>query len=226
MPIDDLLAAFNRVVNDNGIEFDIDDPTVSIASIQSQYRYDEPQVAKLKYAMNVRLQTAERDQVAEGLFHRFMGPDGQFAGDLYMTAEECRSLSKDGHTIGCHSHRHHALSKMGALERDTDLSNNIRLIASLGQGRPSWVSYPYGSEDAYDEGVKASCRSLGLRFAFTMTRGSITQDADHLALNRVDTNDAPGGKSPTVSWIGGSHANRGHNGERASTPILRELPSA
>ena len=76
VPIDDLLAAFNRVVNDNGIEFDIDDPTVSIASIQSQYRYDEPQVAKLKYAMNVRLQTGERDQVAEGLFTGLWGPTG------------------------------------------------------------------------------------------------------------------------------------------------------
>ena len=117
-----------------------------------------------------------------------------------MSPSEVRALAEMGHSIGCHSHRHRLLSRMAPQACDHDLATNISAIRQATGKHPTWISFPYGKKDTSTDTVLNTCYSHGIEWGFTMNRGFIRPGANRIALDRVDCNDAPGGKSPIVSW--------------------------
>jgi len=115
--------------------------------------------------------------------------------DIYMRESEVRMLRDEGHTIGGHTHRHMAISKMDESERHDDLVHNVEQLHSMLEGAPiEWFSFPFGDERA--EGIEALCAELGIKYGFTMNRGYVSESSEHMKLERVDANDAPAGKRP------------------------------
>ena len=198
VPFPELYGAFTSFVRQERLGADPEQ--VPAARVREQYRYDEEQVARFKFAINMQLAPDARQAAVRRLFETFMGRDEDHVADLYLTLSECQTLNDMGHTIGCHSHRHRSLSVMSSKEREEDLSINRAAIERVTGTPPDWISFPWGSKDTVDEVVLAECRRQNIRFGFTMNRGLIQRPADLIALNRVDTNDAPGGKSPVINW--------------------------
>lgn len=200
VPMEDLIARFMDVARNNeGLDVPPLD-AVPEAAARTQYRYDNLQTARFKYMLNFTLSPETVTSVQKRLFADFIGPEGPIAEDLYMTPKEAQGLVRKGHVVGLHSHRHEPLAVMDPSELEDDLTLNAELLADAIGEPAKTVSYPYGSPSAVAPNVIQTCRELGLTTGFTMKRGYITGRQDPLILPRVDTNDAPGGKSPKFDF--------------------------
>lgn len=111
--------------------------------------------------------------------------------DLVMTWDEIRDLAKDPLvTIGAHTRRHFAVSKLSASEARLEIEEGVRRIeAEL--GRPCrHFSFPYGDAGSAGPRDFAIARELGLKTAVTTQKGLI--QAKHgqtlTALPRVSLN--------------------------------------
>jgi hypothetical protein len=91
---------------------------------------------------------------------------------------------------------------------EEDIKNSLDVLAGF-NCLPELISYPYGYAGAVSPTVFEVARACGLRAGFTTERSFNLTLADPLALARVDTNDAPGGKQPIVIPNGESFELRG-----------------
>ena len=161
-----------------------------------QYRYDDPETAGVKYYLNFQLRPALRETVLRTVFRSRLGEERDYLRRHYMTEEEARELQDAGMAIGLHSHAHLALAAVADDVMRRDLrQNSSGLTDRLGRA-PRWISYPYGGPDAWSGSVIRAARELGVVGGFTMTRQVNRLPLEPLAIGRLDTNDAPGGKSP------------------------------
>ena len=198
VPFPELYAAFIQWLNKNDLA--VDPRQLPIDQVRKVYSYDEDEVARFKFAINFEMSSQAKEEVLRKLFSQFLGSDSEHVGELYLSSDECKMLSNMGHTIGCHSHRHRPLSLLTPEECATDVAINAQSIEAATGQRPTWFSFPNGVLDSEDTTTLAACREQGIRYGFTMKRGFIEPGANLIALNRVDTNDAPGGKSPIINW--------------------------
>lgn len=85
----------------------------------------------------------------------------------YMTAEEIKTLSDNGHAVSCHTFDHPSLTKIKANQWEQQIDKPRQLLEKI-TGRPvEYFAYPYGiwSETAINElkkrGLKAAFQLLG-----------------------------------------------------------------
>ena len=198
IPFPKLYAAFIQWLGEKDLA--LDPSQLSIERARQAYSYDEELVARFKFCINFEMSSQTREEVLRELSSQFLGDDSEHVSELYLSTAECKMLADMGHTIGCHSHRHRPLSLLTAEDCAADLADNVNAIHhAIGQ-RPTWISYPNGVLDVNDTHTLAACQQQGIRFGFTMNRGFVEPEATLISLNRVDTNDAPGGKSPNICW--------------------------
>ena len=192
VPFEELQGGLERVIEERGISSDV--LRTPEATIRQTYTYDPLDVARFKWAIHLGVSPDLKGGVVDDLFRDLM-PVAVAPEDLYINSDEVRLLHDGGHKVGGHTRRHRALSMMGAEERAGDLKQNLTELRSmLGGGVVEWFSFPFGDESA--DGVDRLCEELGVQYGFTMNRGYITEASSPLLLERVDTNDAPGGKHP------------------------------
>lgn len=198
VPFNSLYAAFLSRLEAEGVSINME--SVPRRAYKAAYRYDLETVAKFKYCVNYVLSQKQKDIILQNLFEMFLGPDDVWLDDLYMTPSEVVELHKAGHIIGAHSHRHSPLSLMSTAQRRSDLISNVSALTTALGTPPLWISYPNGVLDSGDGRVLEDCRRLGLKYGFTMNRAFVETSDGAQTINRVDTNDAPGGKSPIIGW--------------------------
>jgi len=160
------------------------------------YRYDESEVARLKYALNNLLPDEARERVVDTLFAELFQDDSAFARELYMTREQVRELELRHHAVGAHSYAHRPLALLGQAGAAGDLRRNADVLEDVTGVRPLALSYPHGSPAAVSRAVVVGAREAGFVAGFTMERAFNRTLAEPLLLARVDTNEAPGGKRP------------------------------
>ncbi len=119
----------------------------------------------------------------------------------YLDPSGLRDLLAMGQVIGLHGHEHLHLASASPDECRTDLAANFNSLREALQAdvpRFDWISYPYGGPASYSDMVIGIARSLGCCAGLTMRRGINRCDGslDSMRLARVDTKDAPGGRSP------------------------------
>lgn len=168
----------------------------TVARAPRQYRYDDPETAQVKYYLNFQLSRVHRESVLRSVFRRLLGDEREYVRRHYMDAGEVLSLRKQGMTVGMHSHRHLPLAATAEAEMRADLSRNREELSSILGEAPRWISYPYGGPDAWSPAVLKAARDLSCVGGFTMRREVNRTLSEPLAISRLDTNDAPGGKSP------------------------------
>ncbi len=111
--------------------------------------------------------------------------------DLVMTWDELRELAADPLvTIGAHTTRHFALSKLDAQQARSEIADSVaRVSAELGKPCRHF-SYPYGCEGSAGEREFKMAHELGLATAVTTRKGLVhTRHQDTLtALPRLSLN--------------------------------------
>lgn len=166
------------------------------ARVREVYRYDAPEVGRLKYALNFGLLPIERRRLLDACLQELLGETAETAaGDLYMTPEQIRELGRCG-CIGTHGHEHVALGRLPTRHIYQQIRISCELLESWTGAGPAALSYPYGSADACDARTAEVAAEAGMRVAFTMERaGNATLD-EPLRLARCACNDLPGGSRP------------------------------
>ena len=198
VPFPKLYGAFIKWLRET--DQSLDPSQIPLETVRQAYAYDEDRVALFKYCINFEMSPQTREELLRELSSQFLGDDTDHLPEFYLSKGDCRMLADMGHTIGSHSHRHRPLSLLSPEDCATDLAENAQSIDEAIGRRPTWISFPNGVLDADDTHTLAACQQQGIRYGFTMNQGFIQPGANHMTLNRVDTNDAPGGKSPTINW--------------------------
>lgn len=165
-------------------------------STHGRYFWDDIETRNTKYLLNVLLSDEERALVVDALRER-LGLDGEeYFENLYMTREQVKELSEH-FSVGTHGYSHNALARLSKRKIEKDIRQSLSVLSEFGCA-PEIISYPYGYEGAVSPIVFQVAKACGLRAGFTTERSFNMTLADPLALARVDTNDAPGGKQPLI----------------------------
>jgi peptidoglycan/xylan/chitin deacetylase (PgdA/CDA1 family) len=165
-------------------------------NIDSLYRYDPIETKKIKYLLNFILKPEKKQQVVDGIFDK-LKDESEYSKELYMTVNDISKLSDLGY-LGTHSDLHLPLATLEDDLVKKDIQNSISFLQDeCGAKEIKSISYPYGGPKAVSTKVAEIAASFGFTYGLTMFRGiNNIKDFDNpLMLKRVDTNDAPGGKS-------------------------------
>ena len=193
-------------INDNEL-FDLLDQKYKISnfdfdvrSLDNQYRYDTEKARKIKYFLNFILDKDKKDEAINYLFGSLVKDEQSFADEFYMDEIDLRTLSKSG-ALGSHGSAHIPLSKVSYEDAKDDIRQSVRYLEHLTHSPVYSFSYPYGGVDAVNEILRPAFTGTDIAFALTMWRGINNDITDPYFLNRVDTNDAPGGKLNSNKYI-------------------------
>jgi peptidoglycan/xylan/chitin deacetylase (PgdA/CDA1 family) len=164
------------------------------AKATAQYRYDSPDVARLKFLLNFQLDPRERDAlVADCFAERFASDERVLSQRLYMDVGQLRALAQRG-MLGTHGHEHLPLGMLDAETLRGCVRSSVRALGSWTGERPFALSYPYGSLPACSWSAGEIAAEEGIELAFTMERAGNFGFERPMHLARFDCNDVPGGK--------------------------------
>ncbi len=165
--------------------------------LENQYRYDATLAKQLKYYLNFVLPEKEKNSLIQQLFDGLAPDESAFARNLYMRESDLRRLSAAG-ALGAHGSAHLPLASLPLEAAAADITGSLRYLEAVGGQKLVSFSYPFGGKAAVSPALGPILENAGIQFAFTMQRGinQAEQFQNPLFLRRVDTNDAPGGKTP------------------------------
>jgi peptidoglycan/xylan/chitin deacetylase (PgdA/CDA1 family) len=175
--------------------FCFDDFIFDESLLAKEYRYDTLLKKKIKFFLNFHLPPQQREQVIECLFSQSIISHESFIAELYMGLDDLCLLAEKK-MLGSHTHSHHALSTLMAREIKNEIFKANDFLFGLTGKKIEAISYPFGGPGAVNKGVVKIVEQYGYKIGFTMNRGLNSQAdfSEPLLLQRVDTNDAPGGK--------------------------------
>lgn len=165
----------------------------------TQYKYDNETAREIKFQLNFNLSAEQKNQFLSNTFKEVFGHESVFAQQFYMNPNDLQQLALK-QQIGAHGYAHVPLALTKEARDDMKKSMDY-LFESTKQPIRS-ISYPYGSKEAVNDQVAQQAKSLGLDFGLTMWRGAneLDSNVNPFLLHRVDTNDAPGGKSKSTEF--------------------------
>jgi peptidoglycan/xylan/chitin deacetylase (PgdA/CDA1 family) len=162
----------------------------------AQYRYDTPEIAQLKYALNFVLERAERESLIGACFEElFPGQESAVSRGLYMDVNRLRELAGLG-LLGTHGHEHLPLGLLPLSDAQAALAASSFWLNAWTGHEPYALSYPYGSPEACTPNVAAAAAALGIDFAFTMERAANHDLSAPRLLARYSGSDLPPGQAP------------------------------
>jgi peptidoglycan/xylan/chitin deacetylase (PgdA/CDA1 family) len=154
-------------------------------------RFDPAEIVFIKRMLQHGLPEDLRNDLTRSLFERFVSADpAGFAAELYMTADQLRTMIRSGMYVGSHGARHYWLDRLDSSRQAGEIDASLELLRVLGAPTEDWVMcYPYG---AYNDTLLALLRERGCAAGLT-TRVAVARLGldDALALPRLDTNDLP-----------------------------------
>lgn len=166
------------------------DTEVDIEKVKATYRWDTSDIAAFKYLLNFRLTEAQREQILNDLFARYLGDEKQFASELYVNWDEARRMQDAGMLIGGHTHSHVALSTMGDPQQQADLHKCSELLHKRLKPQALWpFSYPYGQAHSFNEVTVQTLQDLNFACGFVTEVGSNEVSRDLYRIRRIDPKD-------------------------------------
>lgn len=163
---------------------------------ETQYPYDPPETARVKYALNFTLGPRDSEVLIARCFDdMFGGREREISAALYLSVEQVREMARLGF-VGSHAHEHLPLGLLSRAAVRDSIARSARHLMDWTGRRPRALSYPYGSRAACASWVGRVAARAGFAFAFTMERAGNQDLRRPLQLARFDCNDLPGGKQP------------------------------
>lgn len=153
-------------------------------------RYDSKETVFVKRMLQTALPERIRDQIISDLFEEYVGvSEEKMAYELYMTADQIRTLKRHGMFIGIHGYDHYWLGSLPVEKMKEDISRSLEIMDEFIDPNEWVMNYPYGdySEDvvAYIEEKKAC-----VGFTTDVRVAELGKDRN-LLLPRLDCNDFP-----------------------------------
>lgn len=164
------------------------DPATVRAALET-YPYDTPAAARLKYLINFQLDSEFVDEITSQMLMDRAISEADFCREFYMDESAVRALAEAGHVIGAHGHSHRAFSILSQRELEADIRTNLDYLGKLTGRQPTWVSYPYGSDESLPEDTDGFCRRHGFRIALTLSRAWNESGESPFRLKRINTNE-------------------------------------
>lgn len=189
-------ATLLTMIQANARRCDIDLCQSDVAIAVTQYPYDSPEVARLKYLLNFTLAPAHRDRLVNACCAEALGwNEADVCANFYMSPAQVASLA-GADCIGAHGHEHVPLGMLTAAE----IAAQIRLcrdwLLQITGRTVDALSYPFGSREACSALAGETAARQGIRWALTMERAGNADLNTPLFLARCACNDLPGGTSP------------------------------
>jgi peptidoglycan/xylan/chitin deacetylase (PgdA/CDA1 family) len=181
--------------------FQFDEVSFNEELLAKEYRYDTLLKKKIKFFLNFNLSSLQREQAIERLFSQVIKSKESFIADLYMGKDDLILLAEKN-MLGSHTHSHRPLATLPDEEINIEISLADEFLHKLTGKKMKAISYPFGGPGAVNEQVVKIVEKYDYRIGFTMNRGlNNHQDfSNPLLLQRVDTNDAPGGKLASTEY--------------------------
>lgn len=161
---------------------------------KTQYKYDDEIAREVKYQLNFKLPSEQKRAVIDKAFSRIYKVEEEFSVDFYMNEKNIEEIAKCG-MLGSHGHSHEPLSQIA--NPGGDIHKSLKYLETISNSSIVSFSYPYGSNAAVTAEISRHFKDTSVVFGLTMQRGINTLDinSNTYMLNRVDTNDGPGGKT-------------------------------
>lgn len=157
------------------------------------YNYDDKETAFLKFILNFKLSIQEQHRLIQVIFDTHF-ESSQVVKDLYMTEAQLKELAKEG-MLGNHTHSHVPLGYLNKEEIIKECTISKNYLEQLTGKEISYISYPYGSQEACASPVASIAKKTGHQLGFTMERNINITNENPLLLKRFDCNDLPLGKN-------------------------------
>jgi peptidoglycan/xylan/chitin deacetylase (PgdA/CDA1 family) len=154
-------------------------------------RFDPAEVTFIKRMLQHGLPEDMREALTRSLFDRFVSADSAaFAAELYMTADQLRTLIRCGMYVGSHGASHCWLDRLDPSHQARELDGSLELLRALGAPTTDWVMcYPYGGyNDSLVRLLRERRCAVGLTTQVGVARPGVD---DPFAFPRLDTNDLP-----------------------------------
>lgn len=133
--------------------------------------HDSKEVSELKFMLNFIVPHDVVDTAMSRMLEARGIKENLFCSETFLNDEDLRFLNSSGHIIGGHGHKHAPLSGLTYEKINDDLKKNYSAIEKIIGNRPTWLSYPYGREDALPKDCSSTCTINGYEIAFTMNSG-------------------------------------------------------
>ena len=163
-------------------------------------RFDGKEVIFVKRMLQTVLPEELRNRIASELFVEHVGiSEQQLAHELYMTAEQIRTLKHHGMYIGVHGYDHYWLGNLSKEKMQQDMQKALEIMDEFIDSKKWVMNYPYGS---YNEDVIRYAKEHGACVGVTTeVRIADLEIDDVVKLPRLDCNDYPP-KSENYKRIG------------------------
>jgi len=159
------------------------------ALVRRTYRWDMPEVGRLKYLINFALDADVRDRLLDTMFADHFGDEHAFARALYLSWDEAREMQAHGMLMGGHSHTHIALEAHRD-RQDEELARCAQTLHRHLKSQTLWpFSYPYGKPDTFSSATIESLRKLHFNSAFATVVGNNYPGQDPFQIRRIDPKD-------------------------------------
>ena len=159
------------------------------AAAAETIRYDAPEIARLKYAINFILPYELVDRVTSDMLAAMDVEEAALCRELYMNEDDIRDLAREGHVIGCHGHTHRPFSKLTAEALDAELALCTETLSKLSGGPVEWLSYPWGSPWALPSDPETLGQRHDFKLAITLERAWNSLGVSPYRLSRINTNE-------------------------------------
>ncbi len=161
-----------------------------IIAMENQYRYDDTLARKIKFFINFKINSIEREQLLSYLFINTFGDENKFSNSFYMNTDDFCKLSAH-HALGSHGHSHLPLATLPSSEAVFEIKHSIEILQNITSKTVESFSYPYGGITAVNELVTDYFKTTDIVLGFTMFRGinDFSTEVNPLLLKRIDNND-------------------------------------
>lgn len=183
----------NKVLDFTGKEIDFPD----FQELKNQYLFSDQKEARLKYLLDEYLTNSERKIIVEKIFQEVVDNEEAWCKKHYISREGLSELASH-FFLGIHSHSHSCLVDSSFENLKKDFKKTLWTMSKIVDCSLETISYPYGHGELLE--AARAAEFLGLKVGFTMERAFNRTLQSPLLFARIDTNDAPGGKSPIFSF--------------------------
>lgn len=155
------------------------------------HRFDAPETVFVKRVLQDGLPDEPRQAILGRLFAELVSDDeAAFAGELYITLDECRELVGRGHDVAGHGYEHRRLGLLEEPAQRREIDRTKSFLAQVtGEEPREWAfCYPYGDRSAT---TLLLLGTAGCALGLTTDVGLADRTTPPLELPRVDTNDLP-----------------------------------
>ena len=189
----DLLKLLNE-------SFDIKFTKQNILQAKNQYRYDNLNSQKLKYILNFIIPEKEKKKLIGNYFVNIFGNEEAFCSEFYMDESDVKLIANKG-MLGNHGYAHLPLATLSLNDAKEDVLKSTKFFEKLTQRKLISFSYPYGGKSAVNNSIANVLEMFNYDFGLTMIRGLNNSLENPFMFKRIDTNDAPGGKNNSLSYL-------------------------